>query len=88
MCVRIVLRVVVVAILILQVALVLANPLVVILVVGAAHHKPLLIVYLKEKSQRTSLLKTHPYLRDEVVGPCAPGPLLQAVELEVAPKLD
>ena len=88
MCVRIVFRVVVVAILILQVALILANPLMVILVVGAAHHKPLLIVCcLKDKSQRGSLLTTHPYLR-EVVRPCAPGPLLQAVELEVAPKLD
>ena len=51
MCVRIALRVVV-AILILQVALVLANPLVVILVVGAAHYKHLLIVCcLKDKSQ-------------------------------------
>ena len=54
-CVWIALRVVVVAVLILQVSLILANPLVVLLVVGAAHHKTLLIVCcLKDKSDRTS----------------------------------
>merc|ERR1719341_1272621 len=74
LCVRIVLRVVVVAILILQVALILATPLVVILVVGAAHHKPLLIVCCPDLG--------------EVVRPCAAGPLLEGVELQVAPELD
>ena len=55
MCVRIVLRVVVVAVLILQVSLILAHPLVVLLVVGAAHHIASLIVCcLKDKSEPTS----------------------------------
>ena len=84
---------VVVLVLLLQVALVLALLAVVLLAVGAAHHKALLVVGLLLHigvvimGGRSYDRASYPYL-GEGVGPGTPGPLLALVKQQVAEQLN